>query len=141
MATAFSLPAMPQLTRAAADVAERFGLELVVLFGSAARRDAVTPRDLDLGVRATTGLVDALAATNAFIELLHVQPVDVVDLRRADPVLMMQVARDGIALFERSPTTMAEFVSLAARRFADTRKFRQAEEEYVEDFLATRRVP
>jgi uncharacterized protein len=138
MATAFTVPPIAALKSAAAEVARRNSLDLVVLFGSAARAGGVAPHDLDIGVLGR-GLTDALAATNAFIELLRIQPVDIVDLRRADPVLLIQVARDGIPLFERTPTQFAEFVSLAARRFADTKKFRDAEEAYIEEFLATRR--
>ena len=138
MATPLIVPSLSHLRLAATEVAARHGLELVVLFGSAARADTPAPRDVDIGVRGPT-LVDALALTNAFIASLQVQAIDLVDLRRADPVLLMLAARDGVALFEREPSSFAAFVSLAARRFADTKKFRDAEEAYIEDFLASRR--
>jgi predicted nucleotidyltransferase len=132
-------PDLDTLRLGCVQVAERLNLDLVVLFGSAARGDAGVPNDLDVGVK-SAGLVDTVAVTNAFIQALGVQAVDVVDLRRADPVLLLQVARDGIALFERTSTGFAEFISLAARRFADTKKFRDAEAAYIEDFLSRRRA-
>lgn len=126
-------PSLGDLRRAARDVARELGAQLVVLFGSAAREDALRAEDLDLAVLAREPL-DPVAVTNAFIERLGVQEVDVADLRRADPVLLALVARDGIALFEETPSEFARFASLAFRRYADTRKFRALERHHVREF-------
>lgn len=122
-----------QLQHAARHVAADLGCRLVVLFGSAAR--GVAPEDVDIGVLGDA-LVDTLEATNRFIRELGVQAVDVADLRRADPLLLMLAARDGVPLYERSPGEFARFASLAARRYADTRKFRDAERHELRDFIA-----
>ncbi len=122
-----------QLRQAAQQVATALGARLVILFGSAAR--GASPEDLDLGVLGDS-VVDAVDATNRFIRALGLQAVDVADLRRADPLLLMLAARDGISLYERSPGEFARFASLAARRYADTRKFRDAERLELRDFIA-----
>ena len=111
-----------------------------MLFGSAARGDTRPAEDLDIGVLARSPL-DAVAITNHFMRLLHVSEVDVTDLSRADPVLAMLVARDGIPLFEETPGEMTRFYSLAARRFADTRKFRDAQHQTLRDFIARTGAP
>lgn len=133
------LPAPPTahdaLRSAAAHVAAVRGLDLVVLFGSTATGSRPMPDDLDIAVRARTGIVDAVALTNDFIAALGRQDVDLVDLRTADPVLLAAVARDGVPLFEADPATFTRFTSLAARRFADTRKFREAARETIRDFI------
>lgn len=131
-------PRMPPLTpghlellaAVAPQVAREAGYRLVVLFGSAARGEP-GPDDLDLGVLAS-GLLDPIEATNRFVAALHTDRVDVADLRRADPVLGAVVARDGVVLFEESRGEFARFASLASRRYADTRKFRELEHQ---DFL------
>jgi len=110
------------LEQAAATAAAQGGARLVVLFGSAARGEA-RARDLDIGILAAAP-IDAVAATNTLTRELHRQAVDVTDLRRADPVLLALVARDGIPLYEQAPGEFARFVSVAMRRFADTQKFR-----------------
>ena len=138
------MPATTTLQAAAADVAAQHGLALVVLFGSAARGGKTPPGDIDIAVKTIAAgppLADALAIVNTLIQRLHIQPIDLVDLRRGDPLLLMQVAQDGIALYEETPTTFAEFVSLAARRYADTAKFRRAEQEYIDNFVRSRKVP
>ena len=123
-----------RLREAARVVADELELDLVALFGSAAGPGRARAEDLDLGVLARRP-VDAIALTNRLVELLGVQEVDVADLRSADPVLMALVARDGVLLYERESGTFARFASLAARRFADTRKFRDAEREAIRAFI------
>jgi predicted nucleotidyltransferase len=126
---------LERIRRAAADVGRDVGARLVVLFGSAVREDGPEPEDLDIGV---LGLepIDVIDVTNRLVRALGVQEVDVVDLRRADPLLMVVVAREGVPLYESDPTEFACFVSLAARRYADTRKFREMERQEIRDFLA-----
>jgi len=126
------MPSPERIRQAAARLGGEIGARLIVLFGSAARADTA-PRDLDIGIL-TDGPFDSVAATNRLIQLLGVQQVDVTDLRRADPLLLALAARDGVELFEGAPGAFAAFASLAARRFADTRKFRDAEREDVQAF-------
>ncbi|HKK28698.1 MAG TPA: nucleotidyltransferase domain-containing protein [Gemmatimonadota bacterium] len=134
-----------RLEEAAARIATDVGLELVVLFGSAARQvgaraKGLRPGDVDLGYVGGAS-AEPVDLTNRFIRELALQEVDVVDLRRADPVLLLAVARDGEPLYQADPTRFARFQSLAARRFADTRKFRSAEREEIRQFLSRRMHP
>ena len=132
MTTDPPMPSLERLRQAAVRLGGELDARLIVLFGSAARAGE-TPRDLDVGIL-TDRPFDPVAATNRLIRLLGIQQVDVADLRRADPLLLALAARDGIALFEGAPGAFAAFASLAARRFADTRKFRDAEREGVQSF-------
>ena len=129
------IPLHHRIREAAERVGREVGARLIVLFGSAARSGGDGAEDLDIGVLADAAL-DAVAVTNRFIQLLETQHIDVADLRRADPLLLMLVARDGVPLFQRTSGEFARFWSLAARRYADTRKFRVAEREQIRDFVA-----
>lgn len=123
-----------QLGRAAEVVGRHLGARLVLLFGSAARGERRADADLDIGILGD-GLIDVVDATNRMIQLLRRQDVDLTDLTRADPLLLMLAARDGVVLYERAPGESARFVSLAARRYADTQKFRAAERAAIRDFI------
>lgn len=112
-------------------------LDLVVLFGSCARRRDVAG-DLDLAVRGNEPL-DLVALTNRLTTILATQDVDLADLRVADPVLLLGVAEGGVPLYEAEPGAFSRFQSLAARRFFDTRKFRDMERLEIHDFLERRR--
>lgn len=129
---------LDRIREAVTTVARELDARLVVLFGSAARRGPRAAEDLDIGILAR-GPLDALEATNRLIRRLGVQQVDIVDLQRADPLLLALAARDGICLYEAGPGEYARFVSLAARRYADTRKFRDAERQEIRDFLGSAR--
>ena len=127
-----------ELRRAAEAVGRQVGARLIVLFGSAARlpeRSSRPPEDVDLGVLHDAAL-DVVDVTNRFIRALRLQAVDVTDLRRADPLLVMLAAQDGVPVYEREPGEFARFASLAARRYADTRKFRVSERDEIRDFVA-----
>lgn len=128
---------LERLALVAPEVARAAGYRLVVLFGSAAR-GRPDPEDLDVGILAD-GLVDTVAAANRFIEALHTQHVDIVDLRAADPLLAAVVARDAKVLYEARPGEYARFVSLAYRRYADTRAFRDLEHQALKRRIAALR--
>lgn len=127
-----------RLVHAAATVGRELDARLVLLFGSAARGERRPAGDLDIAILADRP-TDVVHATNRLIQLLGRQDVDVTDLRRADPLLLMLAARDGVVLYERAPGESARFVSLAARRYADTRKFREAERAAIRDFIGRSR--
>jgi len=133
--TSRSTASLDQIRLAAQRLGAEIGARLILLFGSAARR-RTTPGDLDIGIL-TDHPLDTVGATNRLIQALGVQAIDVADLRRADPLLLALAARDGIPVYEAEPGAFAAFASLAARRFADTRKFRDAERREVRDFIAT----
>jgi predicted nucleotidyltransferase len=127
-------PPIERIREAAERIGRESGYRLIVLFGSVARGEP-RPEDLDIGVLGREPL-DAVALTNRLVRELGVQEVDVCDLQRADPLLTALVARDGIPLHEESPGEFARFASLAVRRYADTRKFREMERREIRDILA-----
>lgn len=114
-------------------LAHEASLRLVVLFGSAARGEERV-EDMDLALLGT-GPLDLVDLTNRFTQAIGFQEIDLVDLRRADALLQMLVARDGIPLYEREPTEFARFVSLAVRRYADTAKFRAMERQELHELI------
>lgn len=109
-----------------APLSARPEVRLIVLFGSVARGQSTAGSDVDLGVIAEGG---AQALLPEVMRLLGTDRVDVVDLRRATPLLAMSVARHGMALHEDRRGAFASFVSLALRRFEDTRKLRRLREQ------------
>lgn len=129
---------MEALREAIRPVAEAEGLRLVVLFGSAARGHPGPPGDLDLAVR-TEGELDAVHLTNRLNTVLGRSDVDLADLGRADPVLLLSVAEEGIPVYEAEPGSFVSFQSLAARRFYDTAKFREMERLEIQEFIQRHR--
>lgn len=115
------------------------GTELVMLFGSAAS-GAVHPRsDIDIAVLCQKP-IDILSLTNRVIRLLGTDQVDVVDLRRAAPLIRFLVAKRGRILFEKRNGVFGSFYSLAFRMYIDSGKLRQAQKVAIQQYLETRSV-
>src|SRR3990172_6207758 len=93
-------------------------LRLVLLFGSVATGGVHRRSDIDLAFLYDRP-VDLLALTNNVIRLLKTDNVDVVDLRRAVPLLKFSAARQGKVLYEKTPGIFHEFYSLAFRMYGD----------------------
>jgi predicted nucleotidyltransferase len=110
------------------------GLQLVLLFGSIAKGSVHTKSDIDLGFLLDKP-IDVLTLTNEVTKLLHSDRVDVVDLRRASPLLKFCAAQKGKVLYERSGGLFNQFFSLAFRMYVDTKKLRDAQGEMIRDFL------
>lgn len=110
-------------------------LRLIVLFGSIAGKTPDRARDIDLAflIGNPVAIVDL---TNRIAGLLHEDAVDIVDLRRASPLLAARVAEQGIPLYERIPGEFTRFRSLAWRRYVDTSKLRRLQHESLHRSLA-----
>ena len=109
-------------------------VQLIVLFGSAAGGRTTPRSDVDVAVLCDR-LADFDALFLALAPVFRTERLDIVDLRRAGPVLSFQVACSGVLIFERTQAGFHEFQSLASRRFADTRKLRDAQRRAIDVFL------
>lgn len=112
-------------------------LQIVLLFGSQTSGLVHPESDIDLGFFYDEP-VDLLDLTNKVTQLLHKDRVDVIDLRRANPLLCYSAARQGNLLFERSPGLFNRFYSLSFRRYVDTKKLRDARQRAIDNFLEAR---
>ena len=137
MKNTFKILSPDEIKRRLAPLFDEKGLKLVILFGSAAAGKMHGRSDIDLGFLYADD-VDILALTRKVIRLLKTDNVDVVDLKRASPLLKFSAARNCRILFERTPGVFNEFLSLAFRRFVDTKKLRDAQHSVIRDFLRER---
>lgn len=112
-------------------------LQLLVLFGSAARGRMKAESDVNLAVQCD-GSADLDALYLAIAARLGTDRLDLIDLRRAGPLLAFEVGRACRLLFERSPGTFRQFQSSASRRYCDTEKLRRAQRRSIHAFLEAR---
>jgi predicted nucleotidyltransferase len=113
-------------------------IRLLVLFGSAVRGRSHRQSDVDVAVLAA-GPADLDAVFLILAPIFETSRLDLVDLEHAGPLLAFEVARFGQPLYETSPGLFREFQSLAFRRYADTKKLRDAQKRSIEVFLARER--
>jgi len=109
-------------------ISNRYGLDMVVLFGSQAAGRAVPGSDVDVAVRMRhRDWEDPEIELDLVGELIDAfggdGDVDVSFLNGASPLLLFEVARTGRPVYQREPTTFFEFQSYAARRYYNHQKF------------------
>ena len=126
---------LQKLTRALQPLFERQDVQLVVVFGSVAAGRARPQSDVDLGV-----LCEGVSADiePLVMQLLGTERFDLIDLRRASPLLAMSIAKTAKVLYESTPAIFASFASLALRRYEDSAKLRRTREWNIETFLQER---
>lgn len=113
------------------------GLQLVLLFGSAVTGKMHKQSDIDLAFFFDKP-IDILTLTNKVIRLLNTDNIDVIDLRRASPLLKFSIVKNGRLIYEKEQGIFNEFYSLAFRRYIDTKKMRIAQAKAIEHFLQAR---
>ena len=92
-------------------------VRLVAIFGSVVRGTARPESDVDVAVLGGS-FWDQLAIGSEVSRYLRREP-HVVDLAAASDWLRFEVARGGVAIFERSPGTWAQFQAQAALHHFD----------------------
>jgi len=113
-------------------LARKFGLRLIVLFGSTARGVMNRESDIDLGVLSEKplSLVQRRRLWSA-LSAFFPADVDLTMLDHADPLVSYQVASEGVILFETIPFAWETWKSYAVRRYWDTDKFRESQSAYL----------
>jgi predicted nucleotidyltransferase len=124
---------------AVATVAQQEGIDLVVLFGSAAKGRLRPDSDVDVAVRFAQGRpgfeTEARVAGELHQALKPPRELDLVVLNGASPLLLAMVAGEGIVLYAATPEVWPRFWLYARRRFEDTAKYRQRRWEALKERL------
>ncbi len=92
---------------------ELSAVRLAVLFGSAARGSDTPRSDVDLAVLLADDDPGQLWAIDLAVGSALRRTVDLVDLRRAPPLLRLEIARDGVPIIEREAGAWRRFKARA----------------------------
>ena len=120
-----------------AELAKKYGLFLVVLFGSQATGKTHTGSDVDIGVIAGNDFdyKQAHALEEKLASLFKRLDIEVVNLRQVSPLLLKRVAGNGKLLYENRPGQFIRLKVRAVRAYADTAPLRSLEGPRIELFL------
>ena len=108
-----------QTRKQCADLAHKYDLLLIVLYGSLAKGKTHTESDTDIAVKARcrVSLEKRLFLAREFDRIFP--NTEVVDIRDASPLYLAAIAQAGVPLFERQRADFAEFVIYARNQFID----------------------
>lgn len=105
-------------------LAEKYGLKLIVLFGSQARGQIHPESDVDVAVLPEKPLSPAkrLKLWGKLCQAFEAD-IDLTSLDHAGPLLLYHVARDGQLLYEGEKWAWEKLKSYGYRLYWDSRKF------------------
>jgi predicted nucleotidyltransferase len=111
---------------------EREGVLLAYLFGSLGRGERAN--DVDLAVLVRDG--PAFRLREAIAECLGTERLDLVDLRRAPPVLRFEIVRTGRPLYAADLELQERFELATIHLYRDTHWLRRQQQQYLRERLA-----
>jgi predicted nucleotidyltransferase len=111
---------------------ERERVVLAYLFGSLSRGQA--GQDVDLAILVEDA--PAFRLRRAVADCLGTERVDLVDLRRASPVLRFEIVRSGRPLYVADEEIQERFELATLREYRDTHPLRRRQREYLHRRMA-----
>ena len=101
------------------ELAEKYSLSLVVLFGSQATGAVHTKSDVDIAALGANSL-DRFALANDLDKVFERNDVEVIDMNGASPTMMYVLVRDGKLLYENTIGAFMKWKFYAIREWINT---------------------
>lgn len=121
------------------EVCKKFNLKLVILFGSYASRKGVKQKsDIDICIlcKDVGHIIDNdLRILQALSRVFGSNRIDLTYLNYADPLLLLEVVKNGVLLFQDKKGRFAEFKITALKKHFDAQKFYRLEDLCLEKFI------
>lgn len=120
------------------ELAQKYHLLLVVLFGSQARGKTHAQSDIDIAFLSSPpmGLSGIAAMQFEFTQKLHLKNIELVDLRGASPLLLREVARQPELLYEKEPLEFAQFRIAAFKKYMEAKHLLNLRAASLEKFIS-----
>jgi len=121
------------------EIAKKYGLTLVLFFGSQARGTTHRQSDVDIGFLAehSMGLREIADLEFEMSTQLDIPRLELVSLGGMSSLFLQQVVIDGHVLYESNPGAYTSFVSYVFKRFIEERPLRELRHESLRVFSAT----
>jgi predicted nucleotidyltransferase len=118
-------------------LAEKYHLSLVVLFGSQVSGITHPQSDVDFAFlpEKRMSLIEIAKMQIVFSQRLKLKNLELVDLRAAPPLLLKQIAKKSVLLYEKEPFLFANFKIYALKCFMEAKKLLDLRESSLNKFL------
>lgn len=117
-------------------IAQKYGLDLLLLFGSRATETNLEKSDFDVAYLAKKTL-DLEKESRLIVDLMPVfksEIIDLVNIKKASPLLLYAITNSCSVLYESKPLTFASLRVYAFKQYVETKplyeeKFRRLQEQ------------
>ena len=119
------------------ELARKYQLKLVVLFGSQVSGKTHQESDFDIGFLSKKELSfkKEIQLASKFIEIFG-EKVDVTNLRKASPLLLREVAENACVLYQEKKDEFDRFQLYALQRYAEAKPIFEMHQEAIKQFLS-----
>ncbi len=120
-----------------ADLADKYRLDLILMFGSCAKGDVHPESDVDIAVYGRQILSEKKKVSLAYdlSNIFRTNDIDLVDLRTAPPLLKFQVFKNYKALFQRDPMLLHRLELANLHEMKELETLQQIRRERLGEFV------
>ena len=119
------------------ELAKKYKLSLVVLFGSQATGYTHAKSDVDIGYISERyfDYAESYAINLELYKIFKTYDVELVNINNVSPAHKKQISDTGIILFEENPMIFDLYKVYAFREYIDTKPLRNYKNVYISNFL------
>jgi predicted nucleotidyltransferase len=120
-------------------LAEKYGLSLILLFGSQATGHAHKHSDIDIGYvcRKDIDYTENYEISLQLMQIFKHKDIEFVNIYNVSPSMKKQISGTGVILYEENPVIFDYFKMHAFREYVDTKPLRIYRDYLVKDFIKT----
>lgn len=120
------------------ELSEKYGLSLVVLFGSQATGKTHKDSDIDIAYIAHKKLdFDVKSSLNSDLTgVFGNERVDIVDMKTANPLLLRAIVRDAVVLYEKSRNIFDNIYVYAVKLYEESKPLFELKKYLLDKRLA-----
>lgn len=118
------------------EIARKYDIELLLIFGSYSNGRSNARSDIDIAFLSAKDLKveEELELLKDLIYYFGRDNIDLVNLRKATPLLLYEIASNSKVLYERDDGYL-KFKIRAGARYADTKHLREKRREFLDEVL------
>lgn len=118
-------------------LAENYGLELILLFGSQSRGDLNPESDIDIAVygNEVLGEIKKIGIIYELCKMLDSDKIDLVDIKTASPLLKKEIFMNYTILYLKNPMLLYQLELVSMYEFKESAILYQMRHEKLKEFV------
>lgn len=120
-------------------IAQKYNLELILLFGSRVEKKIHKESDYDVAYLSKSQL-DLMEEAQLIVDLAPIfqsENIDLVNLKKASPLLFYAITRNCQVIYEKKPLTFASLRVYAFKKYVETKPLYEAKFKRLQETIKT----
>jgi predicted nucleotidyltransferase len=119
------------------DIARRYKLELILIFGSYASGESHSGSDIDIAVYGQKILSEKvkIGLISEFSGIFHKEKIDLVDIKTASPLLKKEIFKNYKVLYQKSPMLLYQLELVSIYEYKESEILFQIRHERLKEFI------